>query len=74
MDGDEVETSVLAVDVGHKFAHKPFEFRRIGQSGARHLNHDDVANPFRVILQQFFKRTELTKIFGFTSSLGEKEA
>ena len=71
VDRDEVKTSIFTVDVGNEFAHKTLEFRRISQGGARHLDHDNVADPFRVVLKQFFERTKL-KARTFRQMLGER--
>lgn len=57
--GDKVEASVLAVNVGHELTDHALELGRIGERGARHLDHDDVAHPFRVVLQELFERAKL---------------
>ena len=63
VDRNEIKTAIFAIDVGNELAHKTFEFGRISQGGARHLNHYDVANPFRVVLQQLFEGTKLNERF-----------
>ena len=55
MHGNEIERTVLSIDVGHKFGDLTLELGRVGQGGGRHLDQDNVANPLRVVLQQLLK-------------------
>ena len=59
MDGNEVQRAVLSIDVSDEFGDLTLQFRRICQGGRGDLDKDDLSNPLRVVLQQFFKGTQL---------------
>ena len=59
MHRDEVQRSVLAVDVRDELRHLALELRRVRQRGGRDLNEDDVADPLRVVLEQLLKHAQL---------------
>lgn len=59
MDWDKIQRSIFSIDVSNELADHPLKFRRISQSRARDLNHDDVTDPFRVVAQEFFKSAQL---------------
>ena len=61
MYGDKVQRTILSIDVGNEFADHTLKFGRIGQGRACDLNHDDVAHPLRVVLQELLECTELRK-------------
>ena len=48
--GDKVKAAVLAVDVSDELADHALELGGVRECGARHLDHDDVADPLRVVL------------------------
>ena len=50
MDGNEIERTVLSVDVSDEFGHLMLQFWRICQGGRGDLNEDDLSNPLRVVL------------------------
>lgn len=56
---DEIKASVFSINVRNKFADHAFKLGRVSQCRARHLNHDNVSDPFRVILQELLKRAQL---------------
>lgn len=59
MDGNKVQTSILAVDMGYELVDLPLELRGISQRRGCHLDHDHIPDPLWVVLQEFLKRTEL---------------
>ena len=59
MHGDEVQRTVLPVDMGDELGYLTFELRRVCQRGRRDLNKDDIADPLRVVLEQLFERAQL---------------
>ena len=59
MHRDEVQRSVLAVDVRDELRHLALELRRVRERGRRDLDEDDVADPLRVVLQQFLECAQL---------------
>ena len=61
--GDEVERAVLAVDVGDELGDDAFELGGVGECGRGDLDHDDVADPFWVVLQELLECPELVSIW-----------
>lgn len=59
MDRNEIQTPVLAIYMRHKLGYNPLELRRICKGRGSDLDHDDIADPLRVILQKFFERAQL---------------
>lgn len=59
MDRNKIERSVFAIDMSDKLGNLSLEFRRIRQGRRRHLNHDNVADPLRVIAKELFESMEL---------------
>lgn len=59
MDRNEIERTVFAIDVSDDLGYLSLQFRRIREGGRRNLYKNDVANPLRVVLKEFFKRTKL---------------
>jgi hypothetical protein len=59
MDRNEVEGSIFTVDVSNKLRHLSLKLRGVRQCGRCHLDHDNVADPLRIIAQQFFESAEL---------------
>lgn len=59
MNRDEVQGSILSVDMSNKLAHHPFELWRVGQGRAGNLDHDDIAHPLGIVLQELLECTEL---------------
>lgn len=50
---DEIQATILAIDVAHELADLSFEFGRVGKSRGSNLNEDDSAYPLGVVMQQF---------------------
>ena len=59
MNRDEVQRSVLAVDVRDELRHLALKLRRVRERGRRDLDEDDVADPLRVVLEQLLERAQL---------------
>jgi hypothetical protein len=59
VDGDEIQASILSIDVSNELTNHALEFGGVGKSGTRYLDHDDVADPLRVILKELFKCPKL---------------
>lgn len=59
VDGNEIEASVFAIDVGDELADHTLQLGRVGKGRAGDLDHDDIANPLGVVLQQLFECTKL---------------
>ena len=59
VDGNEVKRAVLSVDVRNELGHLTLKLGRVGQSGRRDLDEDDVADPLRVVLEQLLERAQL---------------
>ena len=59
MHRDEVERTILAVDMRDELRHLPLELRRVGQCGRRHLDEDDVPDPLRIVLQELLECAQL---------------
>jgi hypothetical protein len=55
VDGNEVQRTILSVDVSDEFGHLTLQFWRICQGGRGNLDKDDLSDPLWVILQQFFE-------------------
>jgi hypothetical protein len=50
VDRNKVEASVLSVDVCNDLTDETLKLGGVGEGRAGDLNHDDVANPFRVVV------------------------
>lgn len=59
MDRDEVQTSIFTIDVRNEFADLPLKLGRVRQGGRGDLDHDNIANPLREILEELLKRAKL---------------
>lgn len=57
--GDEIQASVLSIDVSNELTNHALKLGGVGKSGTRHLDHDDVADPLRVVLKQLLKCPKL---------------
>ena len=56
---NKVQTAVFAINMGNQFADHPLELGRVRQSWAGDLDHDDIPNPFGVILKELLEGAEL---------------
>jgi hypothetical protein len=59
MNGDEIQTPILPIDMRNKLADLPLQLGRIRQRRRRHLDHDHIPDPLWVVLQELLKRAEL---------------
>ena len=59
MDRNKIEGSIFAIDMRDKLGNLSLEFRRVRQGRRRHLDHDNVADPLRIIVEQFFESMKL---------------
>lgn len=59
VDGDEVQRTILSVDMSDELGHLMFQFRRICQGGGCDLDENDLSNPLWVVLQQLFESSQL---------------
>ena len=59
MHRDEVERTILAVDMRNELRYLPLELRRVRQRGRRDLDENDIPDPLRVILQELLERAQL---------------
>jgi hypothetical protein len=59
MDRNKVEGSIFAIDMRDKLGNLSLEFRRVRQGRRRHLDHDNVTDPLRVIAKELFESMEL---------------
>ena len=57
--GDEVQTTILAIDAAHKLTNLSFQFWRVGKSRGCNLNKDDPTYPLGVIVQQLRECAQL---------------
>ena len=59
MHRDEVQRTVLAVDVRNEFRNLTLELGRVCQRGRSDLDKDNVPNPLWVIVEELLEGTEL---------------
>jgi len=59
MHGNEVQTSILAINMRDELRNNAFEFRRVRECGRGHLDHDGIAYPLRIVLEELLKGPEL---------------
>jgi hypothetical protein len=59
VDGDEIQAAILSIDVSNELTNHALELGGVGKSGTRYLDHDDVADPLRVILKELLKCPKL---------------
>jgi len=59
MDRNKIEGSIFAIDMRDKLGNLSLEFRRVRQGRRRHLDHDNVADPLRIIIEQLFESMKL---------------
>ena len=57
VDGNEVQRTILSVDVSDELGHLTLQFWRIRQGGRGDLDEDYLSDPLREVFQQFFERT-----------------
>ena len=49
--GNEIQTTIFAIYMRHNLTHHPLQLGRISKCRAGHLDHDDVPNPFWIIVK-----------------------
>ena len=59
VDGNKVQRTILSVDVSNELGNLTLQFWRIRQGGRGNLDENDLSNPLRVVLQQFFEGSQL---------------
>lgn len=73
MHGYEIQTSVLSIDMCDQFRHLTLQFGRIRECRRSYLDKDDLSLPFRVIMQEFLKRTQLGHVCVVSTSDSSKK-
>ena len=51
MHRNKIQTAILAIYMRHNLTHHPLQLGRISKCRASHLDHNDVPDPFRIILK-----------------------
>lgn len=59
VDGNEVQRTILSVDVSNELRYLMLQFWRVCQGRRGNLNENDLSDPLRVVLQQFFEGSQL---------------
>lgn len=55
MDGNEVQRTVLSVDVSDKLGYLTLQFRRVCQGRRSDLDKDNLPDPLRIIFKKFLE-------------------
>jgi hypothetical protein len=56
---NEIQATILAIDVAYELADLSFEFGRVGKRRRSNLNKDDSTYPLGVVVKQFGERAQL---------------
>lgn len=61
MYGNEIQTPILPIDMCDQLAHNALQLRRVCERRTCNLDHDDVADPFWVRLEELLECAELER-------------
>ena len=58
---NKIQASILAINMCDELRHDALKFGRVCEGRRGDLDHDDISDPFGVVLEEFLESTKLTK-------------